>query len=233
MRNVALVLNSIVVVFFAGFLAYTFFARQHLDNLARGFVTEKTLEYSQPIVEVADAALDSPLVNEILSDEHKIAIKKEINSYKEDPASYVSDLTRKSVDRAPVEKVNPLVEKVASIKDKIRTFYDNTLDALITDLRIFSVSNLIAGTIALVLAFRSSTKIRKPIVWFSFLMFVAVLYCSYLYIDDLTFFRMLFRTHLGWWYSACLCVAIVALYLDYGHHRIANEVSEVRIPNKS
>lgn len=43
MRKTVLVLNSIVVVFFAGFLAYTFIARKHLDSIAREFVTEKTL----------------------------------------------------------------------------------------------------------------------------------------------------------------------------------------------
>ncbi len=56
-------------------------------------------------------------------------------------------------------------------------------------------------------------------------MFVAVLYCSYLYVDDLTFFRILFRTHMGWWYAVFLRVMIVALYLDYGRHANATEQS--------
>jgi hypothetical protein len=119
-----------------------------------------------------------------------------------------------------------LIEKVTAIKNKIRTFYDNTLNALIADLRIFSISNLLAGLIAFGLAYRSSSDIRKPIVWFSFLMFVAVLCCSYLYVDRLTFFRILFRTHIGWWYAAFLCVMIVALYLDYGRHANATEQSD-------
>ena len=119
-----------------------------------------------------------------------------------------------------------MIEKVAAIKNKIRTFYDKTLSALIADLRIFSISNLIAGLVAFGLAYRSSSDIRKPIVWFSFLMFVAVLYCSYLYVDDLTFFRILFRAHMGWWYAVFLCVMIVALYLDYGHHVVSIEQSD-------
>ncbi|MFM7927869.1 MAG: hypothetical protein ACKO9Q_09180, partial [Pirellula sp.] len=117
-------------------------------------------------------------------------------------------------------------EKVASIKTKIRTFYDNTLNSLIRDLRIFSISNLIACLIAFGLAYRSPDEIRKPIVWFSFLMFVAVLYCSYLYIDGLGFFRILFRTHMGWWYAAFLTIMIVALYLDYGRQANATEPSD-------
>ncbi|MFO0942840.1 MAG: hypothetical protein U0930_19050 [Pirellulales bacterium] len=218
MRKTTLALNSIVVVFFISFLAYTFVARQHVDSLARDFVTEKTLDYSKPIVEVANEALDSPLVEKLLSDDQKTAIRHEISDYQNDPGAYIADLTRQQLRDAPVANENPLIEKVASVKNKIRTFYDNTLNALIADLRIFSISNLIGGLIAFGLAYRSSSDIRKPIVWFSFLMFVAVLYCSYLYVDDLTFFRILFRTHMGWWYAALLCVMIVALYLDYGRH---------------
>jgi hypothetical protein len=69
MRNTTLALNSIVVVFFVCFLAYTLIARQHLDTLAREFVTERTLDYSRPIVGVAEEALDSPLVEKVLSDD--------------------------------------------------------------------------------------------------------------------------------------------------------------------
>ncbi|TWU19237.1 hypothetical protein [Allorhodopirellula heiligendammensis] len=218
MRKTTLALNLIVVAFFICFLAYTFVARQHLDSLARDFVTEKTLDYSKPVVDVADEALDSPLVKKLLSDDHETAIRREIADYQNDPSAYIADLTRQQLRDAPVANANPLIEKVAAIKNEIRTFYDDTLNALIADLHIFSVSNLIAGLIAFGLSYRSSSDIRKPIVWFSFLMFVAVLYCSYLYVDDLTFFRILFRTHMGWWYAALLCVMIVALYLDYSRH---------------
>jgi hypothetical protein len=225
MRKTTLVLNSIVVVFFVCFLSYTFIARQHLDSLARNFVTEKTLDYSKPIVEIADESLSSPLVQKFLSDDQVTTIRNEVADYRQDPGAYIADLTRRQVSDAPIANANPLIEKVTAIKSKILEFYDNTLSALIADLRIFSVSNLIAGLIAFGLSYRSSADIRKPIVWFSFLMFVGVLYCSYLYVDDLTFFRILFRTHMGWWYAALLCVMIVALYLDYGRHANATEQS--------
>jgi hypothetical protein len=225
MRKTTLVLNSIVVVFFVCFLAYTFIFRQHLDSLARDFVTEKTLDYSELIVEVADESLNSPLVKKILSDDQVATIRNEVADYRQNPAAYIADLTRRQVRDAPIANANPLIEKVTAIKSRIREFYDNTLSALIADLRIFSVSNLIAGLIAFGLSYRSSADIRKPIVWFSFLMVVGVLYCSYLYIDDLTFFRILFRAHMGWWYAVFLCVMIVALYLDYGRHANATEQS--------
>jgi hypothetical protein len=213
----------IVVVFFAGFLAYTFVARQHLESRARSFVAEKTLEFSRPIVAVADVALGSPLVKKALSDDQIAAIRHEILDYQNDPAAYIADLTRQNLRDAPVANANPLIDRVVSMKRKIRLFYDNTLNALIVDLRVFSTSNLIAALIAFYLAYRSSHEIRKPIVWFSFLMFVAVLYCSYLYYDGLTFFHILFRAHIGWWYAAVLCITIVALFLNYGRQANCTE----------
>jgi len=215
MRKATLVLNSFTVVFFICFLAYTFVARQHLDSLARDFVSEKTLEYSEPVVEIANESLDSPLVRQLLSNDQATAIRNEITAYQNDPGAYVADLTQQQVLYVAIVEANPLIAKVATIKNKVRTYYGDTLQALITDLRIFSISNLIAGLIAFVLAYRSSSEIRKPIVWLSFLMFTSVIYCSYLYIDGLTFFRILFRAHMGWWYAAFLCVMIIGPYLIY------------------
>ena len=68
MRNITIALNSVAAVFFACFLAYTCVARKHLESLARDFVTERTLRYSDPIVELADESLDSPLAKKLLSD---------------------------------------------------------------------------------------------------------------------------------------------------------------------
>jgi hypothetical protein len=216
MRKATIALNSIVIVFFGGFLAYTFFARQHVEGLARAFVTERTLQYSAPIVTMADESLGTPIVQKRLSAQQSAAIRHEINEYRKDAAGYVADLTRQRL--LPPKPANPnlVLARIASIKERIRTFYDNTLAALIADLRIFSSSNLSAGLIALWLTYRSREGVRKPLVWFSLLMFVAVLNCSYVYLDDLTFFRILFRTHMGWWYPAFLCVVLAGLYLEYG-----------------
>ncbi len=214
MRTTALVLYAIVVVFFAGFLCYTLIAREHLDGLARGFVTEKTVIYSQPIVEIADQSLDAPVVKKLLRDEQIAAMRREIAEYRRDAAGYIADLTRQGVRVGPVLNANPLVAKIAAVKERIRSFYDETLDALNDDLRIFATSNLIAGAVAFVLAFRSGGDIRKSTVGFSLLMFVAVLYCSLMYLDDMTFFRMLFRMHIGWWYAVGLGAVVVGLWLD-------------------
>jgi hypothetical protein len=154
------------------------------------------------------------------------AIQSEIADYRNDPLAYVADVTGKQVRDAVRPNDNPLIEKVVAIKRKVRTFYEDTLSALIRDLRVFSISNLVAGLIAFWLAYRSSREIRQPIVWFSILMFGTVLYCSSMYIDDLTFFRILFRTHMGWWYTVGLFIMIVAVYFEYQRHANATSQSD-------
>lgn len=216
MRTAVISLNLVVVLFFICFLTYTFVARKHLDGLARQFVTEKTLLYSAPIFEVAEESLKSRVVRVLLPTQRLATIQKEIATYRLDPARYVADLTQQANLALQPEKPNPLLAKVASIKDRIRAFYDNTLNALINDLRIFATSNLCAGLIAFCLAWRAPQKVRQSLVWFSFLMFVTVLYGSSMYLDNLTFFRILFRTHMGWGYAVLLCVILAGLYLDYG-----------------
>ena len=217
MRKLALVLNSIVIIFFTCFLGYTFFARQHIEELARRFVTEKTLQHSAGIVDAAEGSLAMPLVKKLISEEQTAAIRQQIADYRQDPRAYVTDLTRQAKAEPVIEKANPLLSKVAKIKESIRQFYDNTLSALIADLRIFSFSNLLAGAIAFGLAWRSPNEIRPLIVWFSILMFVAVVYCSSVYVDDLTFFRILTGTHMGWGYTVLLALVVGCLYVDYVH----------------
>jgi len=215
-RVVAIAANAISVVLFLGFLAYTFVAQEHLESLARDFVTEKTIAYSKPAVEVAAEAVESPLAKQFLSEDQEKALRSEVKDYQDDPAVYVRALTQKGA-RAPLPApANPVLAKAVKWKEGIRTHYDQTLAALITDLRIFSTSNLVAGAIALVLAVSSAKAIRASLAWFSVLMFIGVLYGSYLYIDDLNFFRILFRTYMGWGYAAFLLVTTVGLFLDYG-----------------
>ena len=218
MRRATIITNCLTAAFFSSFLAYTFLARPHLDGLARDFVTEKTIEYSKSVVDLADVLLQTPLSQAKLDDRQRTAIQDEIALYRSDPRAYVSDLTRQQERVPAVTTTNSVHQRVASLKEGIRMFYNNTLNKLIVDLRIFSVTNLVAGLIALGLAWRSQSGVRTSVVCFSLMIFIGVVYNACLYVDDLTFFRILFRLHMGWWYPVILCVTVIGLYRDYGRH---------------
>ncbi len=231
MRKTTIALNSIVAAFFALFLAYTFFATRHLEELARRFVTEKTLQHSKSVVALAEETLDAPLARKLLSDEQAAAIRHEIGEYRQDAAGYIADLSRQARLRPSPRPLGPLAEKIASLKERIRTFYDDTLAALIGDLRFFSTSNVCAAVVALWLACRPGRADRNSLVWFSLLLCASVLYCSYVYIDDLTFFRILFRAHMGVWYPVFLCATLAWLYREYGRIDHATDQAVPPEPN--
>lgn len=215
MRNLTLALNALSAALFLAFFTYTFAARSHLESVARDFVTEKTLQHSRPIIDTVEKALDVPLVAKLVSNDDIKLVRTEIDAYRKDPATYVSDLTGKQI-RKPQGKLGAIAQKAADAKDRIRQFYNKTLTALIVDLRIFSGTNIVAACVALFLVFKSPASVRKPLVVFSLLLFVAVVFCSYLYIDDLSFFRILTSSHMGWWYPVFVIGVAVWLYKDLG-----------------
>jgi hypothetical protein len=226
-RRIVLALNAIAATLFAFFIAYTFFGRPHVDRLARDFVTEKTEHFAAPTVEVAEQALETKLAEQILKDEQIAQIRAEIGEYRDDPAAYIGQLTGARVPPAEVNAANPLVAKAVGWKQTVRDYYGATLRQLVRDLRIFSGSNLVACLIAFCLAYSARGRSLQAITWFSFLMFAAVVYCSYMYINGLTFFRIIFDLNLGWSYPVLLMVAVIALYFDHGRHSdlVAPEVA--------
>lgn len=233
MRRTAIILNSVGAVFFACFVAYTFVARDHLEDLARGFVTEKTVQHSEPIVDAADEFLDEPLVRTLLDDRQMATIRDEIAEYRADPPAYVARLTRGRVRVEKAEPRNPLLARVASTKDRIRAYYDETLDELVFDLKLFAVSNLVAVVLALGLAIGARDADAEKLGSFSIVMFLTTLYAAWIYVDGLSFFRILFRTHMGWWYPALLAVVLVGLCVDrFRQTRRAPRVAETVNPSR-
>ena len=122
MRTTTLILDAIVITFFAVFLFYTFVARQNLETLARDFVTEKTLAYSRPIVAAASESLDSPLAKKLQPEAKANAIRSEIDEYEKDPMAYVADVTGKKILETPKPTLDPLLEKIAATKFQFSTF---------------------------------------------------------------------------------------------------------------
>lgn len=223
MRSIPIILNATVAVLSITFFLYTFVAVNHLEGIAREFVTEKTLGYSGTVVVAVEKSLESPLTKKLLSASHEESIRSEIGSYREDPVTFIRNLT--GADREPEKpkRFLPARSGIDSFKGKVRDYYDGTLAALIADLRIFSGSNAVAAILALLLVLRSRGETRKIFLWFSLLLVLAVLYSSCLYVDGMSFFTILFRFHMGWWYPVCLAIMVAKLFMDYGRKPFGSE----------
>lgn len=209
LRKVTLALNAIVVVLSLTLFCYTFFARPHLTEHTRAFVTEKTLSYSKPLVDLMRAGIDSPLSQKFISEELRSLIEEELKLYDSNSAEYVTALTS-----ARAESLG--TGKVAKFKEKIRSYYQSTLSSLVCDLRIFSGSNIVAGFFAMWLLLTKGFRRSDKVVAFSFVVFAAVAYSTYSYIDGVSFLRILLKSHLGWWYPAGIVIMILVLVLEYG-----------------
>lgn len=92
LRKTSLILNVLVVVLSLSLFGYTFFAKSHLVEHTRAFVTEKTLAHSKPTVGLLRAGLESPLSQKLISEERRAVIEDELKLYDTNPIEYV--LTR-------------------------------------------------------------------------------------------------------------------------------------------
>lgn len=209
-------INGTLTFAFILFFLYTFIAKAHLVSLAREFVSEKTEKYSAPFVETADVAINSALAKKLLSKEQMAAFTEEIKEYQTDPKAYIGKLTgKRDLLPPPPAGLGQILQKIGIWKQKVKSYYEETLARLIFDLRIFSVTNVITAAIALWLSLRSDPKTVARSSWISCLLMGALLYSVWLYIDHMSFFKIMFRIHLGWTYPIFILVAFVALLLDY------------------
>lgn len=216
MRQFVLIANGFAAVFFAAFLLYTFVGRGHLIHLARDFVTTKTQKFADPAVDAAEASLRVGMVRKLLPERQIAAIESEIAAYRQDPRKYISEITGRFPVTTATPPSNPVLAKVTQWKEKVRQHYDKVLGRLLWDLRIFASSNLVAALLAILLAARTNAAQSKKLVWFSFLLFGAIAYSVYSYIDRVSFFRILFNSYLGWWYPGILAITLLGLFLEYG-----------------
>ncbi|WP_294405241.1 hypothetical protein [Prosthecobacter sp.] len=192
--------------------AYTFFAKQHLTDHARGFVTERTLAYSKSTVGWVEKGLGSPLAAKLISPEKKQVIEAELAKYHRDPAAYITSVTHREEGGSDSTESG----KVEQFKQKIRNYYQSTLAELVIDLRIFTGSNVVAGLAALILLWSRHFRGQRQVEVFSLFIFASVAISSYLYLDGLSFFRILFKWHLGWSYPGSVALTAVYLYQRYG-----------------
>lgn len=212
LRKTSLTLNAIIVAVSLLLFGYTFVAKSHLVAHTRSFVAEKTLSYSKMLVDLMRAGLDAPLSNKLLSESLRTVIAEELATFDSNPSEYILSLTS---ERDP----NFGTGKVADFKQKVHSHYQAILEALVRDLRIFSGSNAVAGLFAMCLLLTRQSRDNGKVIAFSFVVFAAVAFSSYSYLEGVSFLRILLNSHLGWWYPVGIMMMIVALVLEYGLHK--------------
>jgi hypothetical protein len=222
MRTFLLISNAAVALLFAAFFTYTFLGRQHIDGVAREFVTAKTQKLISPAVEAAEKALHSEFTRRVLTKAQAAAVGAEIAEFRSQPTRYIQRITSVHGPPKPETFLAAVPEKIYGWKERIRMHYNNVLRRLITDLRIFSGSNVVAACIAFVCAWRSPGRQALQLTLISALLLVAIGLGVYFYIDDFSFFTILFNWYLGWVYPALIALLFITMYFGHGSHRTTN-----------
>jgi hypothetical protein len=211
-RTALIVVNFAVAVASAVIFGYTFFAREHLIGLAEEYAIGKTVEYATPAVEYVEAALNHPAA--ILVPGHiRAAVRAEVDAFRQNPNGYVRELTARG---AAVQLPNhPLAAKAVEWKNKVRDHFENVLAGLIRDLRIFAGTNVVAALLGAVLAYHSRGRWRYHVLATSVLLLAVLGFQIYLFIDGLTFFRIISDARVGWSYPLTVALVFGYLYLRF------------------
>ena len=231
MRATIIFLNFFVVLFFGVFFAYTFVAKDHIKKLAIDYAAQETISYANPLVEAAEAQFSKTTVQALLPKKQKALIQNELDAYRKDPRTYITDLAKKA--DAPALPESKFFSKIGSLKNRVQDRLDKNISELLTDLRIFAGSNVVAGFIALMMSFYSPKKVSTLLVWLSFLMFLGVCFTSYLYIDNFSFFDILHGNYLGWLYPSLLAYFILRLFWEgWRMHTLVGQIDEAINPTQ-
>lgn len=219
MRPLLITTSILVICVFTIMFSMTFFARDMIEDKARDFVAKKTTHYTEKAITTAEKILDSPLTKKLLTQKQHTAFSEEINSYRADPINYVKRLCARDKPEPSPKKgtISKISQKILGWKEKIRKHYNDTLAALVLDLRIFSGSNILAGILGLLLALKSGGKNAPYLLVSSALLILSLGLGIFYYADSMSFFTILFKNYFGWGYPITLLSTFAYLYLRYGH----------------
>ena len=227
MRTALLIISGLAGAFFAVSFVLTFLARDFVTGLAQDFVVDRTQKYADPVVEIADQAVRAPGVKLVLNEEQIQAARKEIAAYRDDSRAYIVKLVAAD-GNPPVRPPGPnaaVEERVLHWKGKVREYFDTTLARLLRDLRIFFGSNGVAAWIAFAAAWWSRPERQRGLLWICVLLLASVAFSTYMYIDEFSYFKILFNSYMGWWYPFVLALTFLGLMIEHGRSGPAKPAS--------
>jgi hypothetical protein len=214
MRTFLLISNAVVAILFTAFFAYTFLGRDHIDGMAREFVTARTQKLVTPAVEAAEAALRSDITRRLLPKTQVAAVEAEIAEFRSQPRHYIQQLTSTHAPPKPEMLLGKVSEKIYGWKERIRAHYNKVLRRLFTDLRIFSGSNVVAACLAFVCVWGNRERPSLHLKVISCLLLLSIGLAVWLYIEDFSFFTILFDGYFGWWYPAVIGFLFIRFYVE-------------------
>jgi hypothetical protein len=218
MRTALLIISVIASLFFAVSFVLTFFAHGYIKGLAQDYVIDKTRTHAEPLVQIAEQALNARGIQLLLNEEQLQTARREIAAYRDDPRAYIAKLVAGDGRPAPAVAPGPnapFKDQVLHWKVEIRKYFDDTLGRLLRDLRIFFGTNIVAAMLAHWFAWRARGHRSGQLLLLSGLLLASMAFGIYMYIDDMSYFRILMGFYMRWWYPALVAMLFLGMVIDF------------------
>lgn len=204
-------INALGALASLALLIFTFHAEGFIVDKARTIALDKTRAYMDPAVTEAEKMLEQRLIRAAMPETVREKIRFELDSYQASPDEWLLELSTSSGGRAAEfefpEVTNPIARKSLDFLTRkvagARVHFENSFANLILDLRIFSITNLVACSLAAGLCFApGSARMRFWMAAWSVILLLSTLLSVMLYKDQSWVWRILTNRYNGWGYAS-------------------------------
>ena len=211
-----------LIIFLIAFAA-TFFLADFIQEQSRDVINRSLVKFADQSMKTTEEVLKSPKTNKLLSERQLSAARDEIARYKTNPLKYVSHLTRDSettenaaspLDVAGVLKKR-LIDKTFSWKKEIKEKFNLLIGKIVSDARLFLLSNLLVFAAALFFGLKANAG-NKLNYMASAVSSLPVVITVLGFVDRNLLFAFLQNDVGRWSYIASLAGALAWLF--YGHY---------------
>jgi hypothetical protein len=218
-RPVLIALHLIGAALSIALLVSTYSAKSIITTKAKEMAVDKSRGFADPVADKLRETLDRPVIGKLIPGNVRERLEKELTDYEASAENWLKRLAAGGVNRAKEfdfpEIQNPLARKaIDALKGKVsdvRRRLDATYEGLIQDIRLFSITNLVAFLLAAVLCLLARTpRSRHWLLAYSFMMLCSAVVSIAFYVGQNWTWSILRNDYMGWGYP--VVVGIVALY---------------------
>ncbi|MGH1429390.1 MAG: hypothetical protein ACRBEE_15750 [Arenicella sp.] len=217
----------IQIVFLLGFITTfiaSFYAVDNIKEKSKSIISEKIVSSATSKIAFTEELLHSKAAEKYLKNYQIETIREEMESFKTNPKGYVESLTlseTKTVIAPPeLNSRNPLknalLTKIYSWKSDIRKHFNRTFSALITDIRIFIVSNIISLLAAVIICYKQRSLGKRSFA-ISLILTIVVALSSLTYLSKDWLFSIIINSYAGYGYP--LGIAILTFWLCFEYFK--------------
>lgn len=224
MRKVLLSLQTISILIFLGAFIVSFFVVEKIENKSRVLVTEKVTQSTQSKLDFAEEALNSKAAKRYLEEYQIEVIRSEIDLFKTNPYGYVEAVTMNDTNISTTPKEfhtdNPLkkalFQKLFQWKKGIKSHFTSTFNNLITDIRIFLGTNVLALSIALFICLKSENLGGRSMA-LSIIVTIATGLSAMSYVNENWLLNVLLNSYAGYGYAFGIAFLTGWLFVEYSN----------------